>query len=234
MELGVRVVLLRPQDAQNVGSAARALRNFGLSDWAWVNPAFADLEPARRLAVHAGELLSTARVSESLDAIVADCVWVVGTSSRHVTGKRRVNPRQAAREMVERCDQGRVALVFGDERHPFDQLDPADRVATDRASEAVPAAGRRPDMQVWPALIVVEGASSDQRLSLATKLDAVAGNDLLDRMCELEGLGMGAVSDRGVGRALCRHSTSPPCEAAVRVHSGRGGQQLRRQRVQPA
>src|SRR5262249_28399766 len=94
--LPVRVVLLRPHDAENLGAAARALNNFGLNDWVWVDPVVDDLERARRVAVHSTDVLSSARVASSLDAAVADCVWVVGTTSRRVPGKRRVNPRTAA------------------------------------------------------------------------------------------------------------------------------------------
>ncbi len=112
----LRLVLMRPRVPENVGAAARAMKNFGISDWAWVSPAFDDLEPARRLAVHAEDLLGRARRCQSLDEAIADCVWVVGTSSRHVRGKRRLGPREAATELVERASEGPIALVFGDER----------------------------------------------------------------------------------------------------------------------
>ncbi len=112
----LRLVLIRPRFPENVGAVARAMKNFGISDWAWVAPAFEDLEPARRLAVHAQELLETARRCDSLDEAIADCVWVVGTSSRHVRGKRRLGPREVANEIAERAPEGRIALVFGDER----------------------------------------------------------------------------------------------------------------------
>jgi TrmH family RNA methyltransferase len=114
--LPLRLILMRPRVAENVGAVARAMRNFGLEQWAWVQPAFDDLQPARRLAVHAEDLLQTALRPTTLDAAVQDCVWVLGTSSRHVRGKRRLGPRQAASELVRRAQQGTVALVFGDER----------------------------------------------------------------------------------------------------------------------
>src|SRR5262249_42779193 len=61
--------------------------------------------------------LSSARIATSLDAAVADCVWVIGTTSRRVPGKRRINPRQAATQIVSRSVYGPVAIVFGDERN---------------------------------------------------------------------------------------------------------------------
>lgn len=115
-DLPFRFVLLRPRNAENLGAAARALKNFGLADWVWVRPFPEDLTPARRLAVHAGDVLEGVRVVDTLEEAVADCVWVVGTSSRRVEGKRRLSPRQVAPEAVERSAGGPVAIVFGDER----------------------------------------------------------------------------------------------------------------------
>lgn len=112
----VRLVLLRSRNPENLGAAARAMKNCGLSDWAWVDVQAEDLGPARRMAVHAGELLDQARRPATLDEAVSDCVWVVGTSSRFVRGKRRMTPRAVAEEAVERGAQGPVAIVFGDER----------------------------------------------------------------------------------------------------------------------
>lgn len=112
----LRFVLLRPRNAENLGAAARAMKNFGWRDWVWVQPEAEDLGPARRLAVHAGDLLEGVRIVDSLEAAVADCVWVVGTSSRRVEGKRRLTPRQVGLEAITRSSGGPVAIVFGDER----------------------------------------------------------------------------------------------------------------------
>lgn len=116
MPLPLRLVLLRPRNAENLGAAARAMKNCGLAEWTWVTPGVEDLTPARRLAVHAEDVLEGAGRADSLDAAVADCVWVVGTSSRKVEGKRRLSAREAAQELLVRAAQGPVALVFGDER----------------------------------------------------------------------------------------------------------------------
>jgi TrmH family RNA methyltransferase len=113
----ISLVLVRPGNAENLGAAARAMRNFGLVEWTWVDSQVQDLGPARRLAVHAVDLVDQAQHASSLDEAVADAIWVVGTSSRHVPGRPRLNPRAAARELVARSAQGRVGLVFGDERN---------------------------------------------------------------------------------------------------------------------
>ncbi|WP_242393171.1 RNA methyltransferase [Anaeromyxobacter oryzisoli] len=114
--LPVRIVLLRPRNPENLGAAARAMKNFGLDDWAIAALGTHDFGAARRVAVHAEDLLDRPRLVATLDEAVADCAWVVGTSSRAVRGKRRLAPAAVAREALERAGEGRTAIVFGDER----------------------------------------------------------------------------------------------------------------------
>src|SRR5512138_3006062 len=111
-----RIVLVRPRNPENLGAVARALRNFGLEDWAIAALGTHDFEAARRVAVHAEDLLDRPRVVPTLADAVADCAWVVGTSSRRVRGKRRLSPPEVAREALARAAEGRTAIVFGDER----------------------------------------------------------------------------------------------------------------------
>ncbi len=115
-DLPVRIVLLRPRNPENLGAAARAMKNFGLSDWAIAAIGTHDFAAARRVAVHAEDLLDRPRLVATLDEAVADCAWVVGTSSRSVRGKRRLAPDAVAREALARGAEGRTAIVFGDER----------------------------------------------------------------------------------------------------------------------
>jgi TrmH family RNA methyltransferase len=116
----------------------------------WVDPRVVDLEPARRLAVHAAELLRAAGMAPSLDAAVADCVWVVGTSSRKVEGKRRLNPREAAHQLIGRAAQGSVALVFGDERNGLSNAE----VARCHALSAAPTRDEQSSLNLAQAVLL--------------------------------------------------------------------------------
>jgi tRNA/rRNA methyltransferase len=111
----VRLVLVRPRNPENLGGAARAMKNFGLADWAIAALGTHDFAAARRVAVSAEDLLDRPRLVRTLDEAVADCAWVVGTSSRKVRGKRRLAPAEVAAGAMARAP-GRTALVFGDER----------------------------------------------------------------------------------------------------------------------
>src|SRR5688500_17460088 len=94
--LPARLVLLRPRNADNLGAIARAMKNFGLSDWVVVspNPQLLEAPGMNRLAVKSGELLETVRRVETLEEAVADCTWVVGTTMRQLEGRRRLFPEE--------------------------------------------------------------------------------------------------------------------------------------------
>lgn len=146
----IRFVLLRPRSAENLGAAARALKNFGLSDWAWVAPEVEALGPAHKLAVHAGDLLERAARPASLAEAIADCAWVVGTSSRTVPGRRRLSPRHAAEEAVRRAASGKVAVVFGDERSGLTNAE----VQRCHALSAVPTDPAQPSINLAQAVLL--------------------------------------------------------------------------------
>ncbi len=124
-------VLHRPQSAENVGAAARALKNFGFARLAVVEPpawsgaprgggtgtARADvLARARRMARKASDLLDAAEISGDLRTALRRSTWVCGTTSRAVVGRPRLDPRALGGEVARRGGAGEVAIVFGEER----------------------------------------------------------------------------------------------------------------------
>lgn len=153
----VRFVLVRPRVSENVGATARVLANFGMDDWAIVDPEALDLEVARRLAVGAEELLSRVRWHATLDEAVADCTWVVGTESRRIGRRRALHPGEVAREAAA-VPAGRTALVFGGER---DGLRAAELARCDAISR-VPTAARQPSLNLAQAVAVYAWALREQ------------------------------------------------------------------------
>jgi len=110
----VRLVLCRPRNPQNLGAAARAMRCAGLSRWTIVDPRTLDFETARRVAVHAEELLDKPQVVESLPEALRGCALTIATTARTRPERPLLSPREAA-QALSACP-GEVALVFGDER----------------------------------------------------------------------------------------------------------------------
>jgi tRNA/rRNA methyltransferase len=79
----IRIILLEPAGALNVGAAARVMANMGLSQLVLVKPHCDPLgEEARRMAVHAGEVLTQAQVVPTLAAALTDCTKAIATTAR--------------------------------------------------------------------------------------------------------------------------------------------------------
>src|SRR4029077_10193968 len=95
------VILVRPQLGENIGMAARAMLNCGLSALRLVSPR--DGWPnakAQRAASGADVVLDKAKVSASVGEAVADLERVVATTARNrELTQRIVTPRRAAAEM---------------------------------------------------------------------------------------------------------------------------------------
>jgi tRNA/rRNA methyltransferase len=114
-----RVVLVRTEFAANLGSAARVMRNLGLSELVLVAPAADPRDrQARQLAAHGEEVLDRCRVVADLGDAVADCVAVAATSARAAGPYRRRSaapPDEVLPRLVGASTAGPVALVFGPE-----------------------------------------------------------------------------------------------------------------------
>ena len=128
------IVLVRPQLGENIGKAARAMLNFGLTELRMVSPRDgwpnSDAGPA---AAGADFVLEHAQVFDTTAQAVADCAHVYATTvrKRGVT-KPVVTPEQAARDIAQAA--GRSAILFGPERSGLETED----VALARAILTVP------------------------------------------------------------------------------------------------
>ncbi|MEG4802027.1 RNA methyltransferase [Microcoleus sp. ARI1-B5] len=77
----IRIVLVEPAGPLNVGSVARVMKNMGLRQLILVNPQCDYLgEEARLMAVRAADILSAAKVVESLSAALVGCVRAIATT----------------------------------------------------------------------------------------------------------------------------------------------------------
>jgi tRNA/rRNA methyltransferase len=132
---GPVVVLVEPQMGENIGAAARAMANFGLSRLRLVKPVQGwPNERARVMAAGADRVLDAATLHDSLADAIGDCSFVLATTARmHDQSKPVVSAEQAAAEMAPRVASGEtVALVFGRERYGLenDEVGQADRILT--------------------------------------------------------------------------------------------------------
>ncbi len=113
----IRVVLVNTSHAGNIGGAARAMKNMGLSRLVLVDPEDFPSPNAVARASGATDILDSALVVATLEEALAGCSLVLGTSARD----RRIpwpllDPRECASVSVEQsAGGGEVALVFGRE-----------------------------------------------------------------------------------------------------------------------
>jgi tRNA/rRNA methyltransferase len=132
---GPVIVLVEPQLGENIGTAARAMANFGLTRMRLVKPR--DAWPnvhARRAASGADNVLDGAVLYDSLQDALTDCSFVLATTARaHDQAKPVIGPAEAAAEMAPRiAAKETVAVVFGRERWGLmnDEVGLADRIVT--------------------------------------------------------------------------------------------------------
>jgi tRNA/rRNA methyltransferase len=182
------VVLVRPQLGENIGKAARAMLNFGLTEMRLVTPRDGWPNPSAGPAASGADIvLEQAQVFESVADAVADCTHVYATTvrKRGVT-KPVVTPEEAAREI--RSAPGRSAILFGPERSGLE----TDDVALARTIVTVPINPEFGSLNLAQAVILVayewsRGAGLES--PPATDLDPPAPQEELDGMIgQLDGL----------------------------------------------
>ena len=129
------VVLVEPQMGENIGAAARAMANFGISRLRLVKPVRGwPNEKARVMAAGADRVLDGAQLYDSLADAIGDCTFVLAATARnHDQAKPVVGAAEAAAEMAPRVKAGEnVAVVFGRERNGLEnhEVARADRILT--------------------------------------------------------------------------------------------------------
>jgi tRNA/rRNA methyltransferase len=138
------IVLVEPQLGENIGAAARAMANFGLSRLRIVNPRQGwPNDKARVMATGATRILDSAELYDTLEGAIADCNFVLATTARaHDQAKPVIGAAEAAAEMLPRLDAGeRIAILFGRERNGLenDEVALADRIVTLPVNPAFPS-----------------------------------------------------------------------------------------------
>lgn len=113
----ISIVLHRPRFPENIGAAARAMRNMGIRQLIVVNPENCDLTKVCRMATHAAmDVVEEMDVFETLPEALAPFGYVVGTTAR-LGGKRPVigSPAILAEKLIPLSAENRIALLFGPE-----------------------------------------------------------------------------------------------------------------------
>lgn len=114
---GVKVILVETTHPGNIGAAARAMKNMGLTELVLVNPHDFPNDKAIYRSASAEDVVREAVVVDTVDEAIADCQLIIGTSAR----ERRIPwPLLLPRECGEKvngavADAQKVGLLFGRE-----------------------------------------------------------------------------------------------------------------------
>ena len=113
----ISIVLHQPRSPENIGAAARAMRNMGIDQLVVIDPHNCDLTRICKMATHAAmEVVEQMSVFDTLEQALAEFAFVAGTTAR-LGGQRKVitSPPRLAERLVSISDQNRIAILFGPE-----------------------------------------------------------------------------------------------------------------------
>lgn len=113
----VCIVLSRPRYPENIGAAARAMRNMGFEQLIVVDPQNCDLSRILKMATHAAiDVVEQMLVYEDLQTALEPLNYIVGTTAR-LGGQRQLvgTATRLAQKLAPISENNRVALLFGPE-----------------------------------------------------------------------------------------------------------------------
>jgi tRNA/rRNA methyltransferase len=175
----LRIVLVEPQEAGNVGAVARAMKNFGFDELVIAGEHPSLLPVAGWWASGADDLLERARFTTTLQEAVADAHLTVATTSmRGRTTPVDFTPALLASQFGSLSDDQTLALVFGREDSGLTR----EELVLCQRSAAIPTDERFPTMNLAQAVCVFCFALSSVDRRGATRELAPAA--LIERMHE--------------------------------------------------
>jgi len=113
----IAVVLHQPRISENIGAAARAVKNMGIGQLIVVEPQQLDRERVLMMATHAAaDIVASMQVLGDLKEALAPFQYVAGTTAR-LGGQRPVttSPAKLAAKLVSISRENRAAVLFGPE-----------------------------------------------------------------------------------------------------------------------
>lgn len=173
----LRIVLVEPREAGNVGAVARAMKNFGFSEL-WIAGEHPPLQPVSGWwASGADDVLADARsVPRLADALAGAHLTVATTSTRGRTSPVTFTPRTLGRRFAELGSSQTLALVFGREDSGLTR----EELALCQFTAAIPANERFPTMNLAQAACVfcyelsaIEPSSAPRELADAASIERI-------------------------------------------------------------
>ena len=232
----IRIVLVNTHHPGNIGSAARAMKNMGLSRLYLVSPKNFPSFEASQLASSASDVLKDAVVVDTLAEALQGCTFVCGTTARLRAVKwPQVDARECGEVIHAESEQHEVALVFGRERSGLsnDELELCQTLVNIPTAEAYSSLNLGQAVQVlsYEILMASQQANpveaSPESDESGDEKDTLATNDQLEGMYDhyLNALGdlnfFGNRNPEHIMRKLrCLYGRARPTQREVQIMRG--------------
>ena len=147
------IVLVRTQEEGNIGAAARAMANMGLDELVLVAPRQRPGRVARAFAVGAGDILSDARVVDSLESALEPYTRIVGTTSARARDPLipLVTAADLPPTLAEEPPRSKTAVVFGPEASGLTK----EELSRCNPWVRVPCSSAQPTLNLAQAVLIV-------------------------------------------------------------------------------
>jgi TrmH family RNA methyltransferase len=145
-------VLVEPGEPGNIGASARAIKNMGFRNLCLVKPPAEMSEEGRWFARNAHDVLDSAEVYDSFEAVLRDKAVVVGTSRK--AGKRRgvILPVEKAGSRIRHiAENNKVAILFGREARGLNN----DEVDECGFMIKIPSSEIQPSLNLAQAVLII-------------------------------------------------------------------------------
>jgi len=148
----IAIILVSPENPDNIGAVARAVKNMDFVDFRLVKPPTAWRVKAKKMAVSAEDILKKGLVYASLQDAIQDLGLVIGTTRR--SGGQRgafLSFNEAVLKVRGRSQRQKVGIVFGRESKGLANQDSAlcDHLVT------IPTGSSYPSLNLAQAVMVM-------------------------------------------------------------------------------
>jgi len=177
----ISIILVRPKFPENIGSAARAMKNMGLSRLTIVKGCSPLHTNAYKLASGAEEILERAEEVFTLREAISDMGFLVGMTSRGGRERRPLLvPEAIAKKIIPLSPKNSIGLVFGSEKEGLTN----EELSLCHLCVRIPSVESFPSLNLAQAVLIVCYELFRSSIEIPGKPVHLAQAELLEKMFE--------------------------------------------------
>ena len=114
----IHVIFVEPESSGNIGSLARAMKNFSLKNLILVNPQCeVKNQESKKMSMHAWDLIENARIIKNFQTAVKEMDFIIGTTAKTKKEYDSVKTAYSPKEVLSKIKEveGEIAIVLGRE-----------------------------------------------------------------------------------------------------------------------